>query len=56
MGVEFILNPYDEYAVEEAIKIKEESGADVTVLTVDQTVPKVFCEQLLRWERIKPFL
>jgi len=33
-GVEFILNPYDEYAVEEAIKIKEESGADVTVLTL----------------------
>ena len=24
-GVEFILNPYDEYAVEEAVKIKEES-------------------------------
>ena len=33
-GVEFILNPYDEYAVEEAIKIKEELGAEVTVLTV----------------------
>lgn len=33
-GVEFILNPYDEYAVEEAVKIKEEIGADVTVLTV----------------------
>ena len=33
-GVEFILNPYDEYAVEEAIKIKEESGAEVTVLTL----------------------
>lgn len=33
-GVEFILNPYDEYAVEEAIKIKEEFDAEVTVLTV----------------------
>ena len=33
-GVEFILNPYDEYAVEEAIKIKEELGAEVTVLTL----------------------
>lgn len=33
-GVELILNPYDEYAVEEAVKIKEESGAEVTVLTV----------------------
>lgn len=35
-GVEFILNPYDEFAVEEAIKIKEDSGAEVTVLTVGQ--------------------
>ncbi|MBD1383608.1 electron transfer flavoprotein subunit beta/FixA family protein [Metabacillus arenae] len=33
-GVEFIINPYDEYAVEEAVKIKEEHGAEVTVLTV----------------------
>ncbi|WP_027415440.1 electron transfer flavoprotein subunit beta/FixA family protein [Aneurinibacillus terranovensis] len=33
-GVEFIINPYDEYAVEEAVKIKEETGAEVTVLTV----------------------
>lgn len=33
-GVEFILNPYDEYAVEEAVKIKEELGAEVTVLTL----------------------
>jgi electron transfer flavoprotein beta subunit len=33
-GVEFILNPYDEYAIEEAIRIKEESGAELTVITV----------------------
>ncbi|WP_338473355.1 electron transfer flavoprotein subunit beta/FixA family protein (plasmid) [Niallia sp. XMNu-256] len=33
-SVEFILNPYDEFAVEEAIKIKEDLGAEVTVLTV----------------------
>lgn len=33
-GVEFIINPYDEYAVEEAVKLKEEFGAEVTVLTV----------------------
>ncbi|MDM5339076.1 electron transfer flavoprotein subunit beta/FixA family protein [Fictibacillus enclensis] len=36
-NVEFILNPYDEYAVEEAVKIKENSGAEVTVLTVGPT-------------------
>ncbi|MDP4104557.1 MAG: electron transfer flavoprotein subunit beta/FixA family protein [Bacillota bacterium] len=33
-GREFIINPYDEYAVEEAIKLKEEFGGEVTVITV----------------------
>lgn len=33
-GVEFIVNPYDEYAIEEAIKLKEEFGGEVTVITV----------------------
>ncbi|MEW9673554.1 electron transfer flavoprotein subunit beta [Ammoniphilus sp. 3BR4] len=36
-GVNFIMNPYDEYAVEEAVKIKENTGAEVTVLTVGPT-------------------
>src|SRR3954451_11715175 len=33
-GRQFIINPYDEYAVEEAIKLKEEFGGEVTVITV----------------------
>ncbi|GED69446.1 electron transfer flavoprotein subunit beta [Brevibacillus reuszeri] len=33
-GVEFIINPYDEYAVEEAIKLKEDHGGEVTVVSV----------------------
>ncbi|MBB6444512.1 electron transfer flavoprotein subunit beta/FixA family protein [Bacillus benzoevorans] len=33
-GVKFVINPYDEYAVEEAISIKEKHGAEVTVVTV----------------------
>lgn len=33
-GVEFVINPYDEYAVEEAIKLKEEHGGEVTVITI----------------------
>lgn len=33
-GAEFIINPYDEYAVEEAIKIRDEHGGEVTVVTV----------------------
>ncbi|OUN01040.1 MAG: electron transfer flavoprotein subunit beta [Paenibacillaceae bacterium ZCTH02-B3] len=32
--VKFIINPYDEYAVEEAIRIKEEHGGEVTVVSV----------------------
>jgi electron transfer flavoprotein beta subunit len=33
-NVEFVINPYDEYAVEEAIKLKETLGGEVTVVTV----------------------
>jgi electron transfer flavoprotein beta subunit len=33
-GVEFIVNPYDEYAVEEAIKLRDEHGGEVTVVSV----------------------
>lgn len=31
-GVKFVLNPFDEYAVEEALKIKEQSGGEVVVV------------------------
>jgi len=34
-GAEFIINPYDEYAIEEAIQVRDEHGGEVTVLTVD---------------------
>ncbi|PRO64949.1 electron transfer flavoprotein subunit beta/FixA family protein [Alkalicoccus urumqiensis] len=33
-GAEYIINPYDEYAVEEAIQIRDEHGGEVTVVTV----------------------
>lgn len=33
-GVEFIINPYDEYAIEEGIKLRDEHGGEVTVLCV----------------------
>lgn len=33
-GVEYIINPYDEYAVEAAIQLKETHGGEVTVITV----------------------
>lgn len=33
-GAEFIINPYDEYAVEEAIQVRDEHGGEVTVVSV----------------------
>ncbi len=33
-SIDYIMNPYDEYAVEEAIKIKESIGADVITVTI----------------------
>ncbi|KXH87265.1 electron transfer flavoprotein subunit beta/FixA family protein [Sporosarcina sp. HYO08] len=33
-SAEFIINPYDEYAIEEAIQVRDEHGGEVTVLTV----------------------
>ena len=32
-GLKFIVSPYDEYALEEAIRVKEAKGGDVTVVT-----------------------
>ena len=32
-GIKFIVSPYDEYALEEAIRIKEKQGGDVTVIS-----------------------
>jgi electron transfer flavoprotein beta subunit len=33
-GAEFIINPYDEYAIEEAIQVRDAGGGEVTVVTV----------------------
>ncbi|RIV28774.1 electron transfer flavoprotein beta subunit/FixA family protein [Alicyclobacillaceae bacterium I2511] len=36
-GVRFVINPYDEYAVEEALRIKEEHDGQVTLVSVGPT-------------------
>jgi electron transfer flavoprotein beta subunit len=33
-GAEFIINPYDEYAIEEAIRVKETVGGMITVISI----------------------
>lgn len=33
-NVQFVMNPYDEYAVEEALRLRDQFGGEVTVVTV----------------------
>ncbi|WP_163858528.1 electron transfer flavoprotein subunit beta/FixA family protein [Paenibacillus elgii] len=33
-GAKFVINPYDEYAVEEAIRLKEEHGGNIVVVSI----------------------
>ncbi|MFD4818025.1 electron transfer flavoprotein subunit beta/FixA family protein [Peribacillus butanolivorans] len=35
-GAEFIINPYDEYAIEEAIVLRDQHSGEVTVVTVGE--------------------
>ncbi|MCA1021840.1 electron transfer flavoprotein subunit beta/FixA family protein [Halobacillus litoralis] len=35
-GAEYIINPYDEYAVEEAINLRDAHGGEVTVVTIGE--------------------
>lgn len=35
-GAEFIINPYDEYAIEEAIRVRDEQGGEVTIVAVGE--------------------
>ena len=43
-GVKYILNPYDEYALEEGLRLVEKNGGEVTVCTVGSEV----CVDILR--------
>ncbi|MCQ6276025.1 electron transfer flavoprotein subunit beta/FixA family protein [Bacillus sp. V3B] len=35
-STEFIINPYDEYAIEEALKLRDEHSGEVTVVTIGE--------------------
>jgi electron transfer flavoprotein beta subunit len=39
-GVNFMLNPYDEFAVEEALRLKEKFGGEITVMSLGPDVHK----------------
>ncbi|HYM19558.1 MAG TPA: electron transfer flavoprotein subunit beta/FixA family protein [Candidatus Kapabacteria bacterium] len=46
-GVKFILNPYDEFAVEEALRLKEKNGGEVIVASVGSDAVKEAIRQAL---------
>ena len=46
-GVKFILNPYDEFAVEEALRLKEKNGGEVIVASVGSDAAKEAIRQAL---------
>jgi len=46
-GLNFILSPYDEYAVEEALRLKEAHGGTVTVLSVGPEESTVILKKCL---------
>ncbi|OHB77599.1 MAG: hypothetical protein A2Z34_00145 [Planctomycetes bacterium RBG_16_59_8] len=47
-GIEFIINPYDEYAIEEALRIREKSGSgEVIALSVDPTGDQTVMRKVL---------
>ena len=33
-GIKWVMNPYDEFGVEEALRLKEKNGGEVTIVTV----------------------
>lgn len=39
-GVNYILNPYDEFAVEEALRLKEKFGGEITVISLGSDAHK----------------
>jgi electron transfer flavoprotein beta subunit len=39
-GVTFIINPYDEFGVEEALKLKEKSGGETIAVSVGKDAVK----------------
>ena len=46
-GVKFILNPYDEFAVEEGLKLKDKNGGEVIAISVGSDAAKEAIRQAL---------
>lgn len=46
-GVPPVLNPYDENALEAALKIKEQGGAKITIISAGKNIPKAIIKKTL---------
>jgi electron transfer flavoprotein beta subunit len=46
-GIKFIINPYDEYALEEGLRLREKHGGEVTALTFGTEIAKDILRQAL---------
>jgi electron transfer flavoprotein beta subunit len=58
-GVTFVLNPFDEFAVEEALKLREAAGSGEVVAVsamAAKNVPKVLAQPLWQWAWIAGFM
>ena len=55
-GAEFIINPYDEYAIEEAIQVRDAHGGEVTVITIGDEDAEKQLRTALQWVQTKQFL
>jgi electron transfer flavoprotein beta subunit len=55
-GVSLIMNPYDEFAVEEALRLKEKDGGEVTVISVGESSAQDALRQALAMEADKAIL
>jgi len=53
--IKWVMNPYDEFGVEEALKLKEKNGGDVTVVCVGPARAMETIRTALAWARIRVF-
>ena len=55
-GVQFVINPNDEFGLTKAVWMKASNKANVTVLTVGDSSVKQLSENVLQLEQIKQFV
>ena len=49
--VEYVINPYEEYALEQGVQLKEKHGGEVTVLTLGPDKSTQMIQKALKLQR-----